>query len=70
MLKTVYLYLSVLPDTYEAPFYYKTHILWHHKIDFLMSQIRFFWYHKFDFFIWQNNPEFFFLYQKIEFLIS
>ena len=59
---------SLKEPFYEAPFYYKTLILWYHKTDFLISQIRFFWYHKTDFLISQNNPDF--LYHKLDLVIS
>ena len=33
---------SIRVQFYEAPFYYKIPILWYHKKDFLISQIRFY----------------------------
>ena len=61
---------------YEAPFYYKTPILWYHKIDFLISQIRFFYITKQIFWYYKITLIFFCIkksnlwYHKIEFVIS
>ena len=39
---------------YEAPFYYKIHMLWYHKFYFVISK-NILWYHKFNFVISHNN---------------